>query len=178
MWWHYLNLCISFVCICVQYAHNIVRWQGCILDDRFVNRQYLITNRQRSTSACIETITLNDSKRLTTKNVPIRYAGRQYARHINAGRRNIVIMFTVLKIWEITQHQTQFVVHRPFDFNQKRTHWKFNALHYRHIIFYRQICVARHIATFQYLLCVQQCFIDEWNLLGYKIGLSNQLSNI
>lgn len=65
----------------------------------------------------------------------------------------------------VTQYQTQFIIHRTFDFNQQRTHWELNTLHHGHIIFDCEICITGNVpATLDDLLCLCQCLANQWKL--------------
>lgn len=161
---HDLQLRVALARVRVQQRHHIVRRQRRTLDQRLVDAQDLIAQRQSATA--------------------IRNAGRQNAGHIDAGRLHLIAgghhqvgssvagrRGMLLETAVATQHQAERIVERPFDLDEQRSEREFDALHDGDVVLDGQIGEAAAAAAvggagLQDLLRFEERLVDEGNLCG------------
>lgn len=128
-----LNLREAFGAVGIEQLNDIIGRVGCILDDRLIDCQNLIADRERP--------------------APIGNTRRDDARDENTRSLNSIDAIKVCrKRHEVAQHQTHLLIHRSFDFDQERAERKFHRLHHRHLVLNGQIAERRVVSALQNLL--------------------------
>ena len=83
--------------------------------------------------------------------IPVGYARRNDAGHVNSGRSDFILLVhrvMLLGIRVVAKNQSQFVIHRTFDFDEQRPQGELNALHNRNVVLDGQIRETRMMAAF------------------------------
>lgn len=128
---HYLNLRVASMIGGVQQAHHFLRRERCVLNNRLVDRQELVPDRQGTAT--------------------VRNTSGQNVAYVDSCWHNLVQLLQRIRLQSVCvqvvcQDEAQFLTQRTLDLDEQRTQRVLHTLHYGHVVLDGQVAQARQVA--------------------------------